>query len=182
MDRRALEDLIGQGLTQRALAGELGCSQTTVRYWLRRWGLTTQPALRARQARTLRDAGVHEVERACRKHGLARFVLDREGIYRCTRCRSERVAGRRRRVKEILIAEAGGRCVLCGYARHPAALEFHHVDPATKVFALGSNGITRALEIMRREAAKCVLLCSNCHAEVEVGFALLPPDGALSRG
>jgi hypothetical protein len=28
---------------------------------------------------------------------------------------------------------------------------------------------------MREEAAKCVLLCSNCHAEVEAGVATLLP-------
>ena len=80
------------------------------------------------------------------------------------------------------MAEAGGRCQLCGYDRHPAALQFHHVDPSTKGFALGASGLTRALEVMRREAAKCLLLCSNCHAEVEVGFAALPADAAHSSG
>jgi hypothetical protein len=28
-----------------------------------------------------------------------------------------------------------------------------------------------ALEAARAEAAKCVLLCANCHAEVEAGVA-----------
>jgi hypothetical protein len=28
--------------------------------------------------------------------------------------------------------------------------------------------------VMREEAAKCVLLCANCHAEVEGGAASLP--------
>jgi hypothetical protein len=72
-------------------------------------------------------------------------------------------------VKEILVAEAGGKCASCGYARHPAALQFHHLDPATKSFGLGVRGITRSIARLREEAAKCVLLCANCHAEVEVG-------------
>jgi hypothetical protein len=57
-------------------------------------------------------------------------------------------------VKELLVDEAGGRCALCGYDRHVAALEFHHVDPASKRFALGADGLTRALEVMRREALR----------------------------
>ena len=64
--------------------------------------------------------------------------------------------------------------MLCGYDRCDAALQFHHVDRATKRFALSREGVTRSLAKAREEAAKCVLLCANCHAEVEGGFAQLP--------
>ena len=59
------------------------------------------------------------------------------------------------------------------------ALQFHHVDPSTKAFTL-RDGDTRSLARMREEASKCVLLCANCHAEVEAGRARLPlaADGA----
>ena len=77
--------------------------------------------------------------------------------------------GRRRKVKAILIAEAGGRCRLCGYAGHPAALQFHHVDRTGKRFSLSQAGVARSLARARAEARKCVLLCANCHAEVEAG-------------
>ncbi len=63
----------------------------------------------------------------------------------------------------------GGSCQICGYARCLVALEFHHLDPAEKAFAVGQHGISRSLEKARKEAQKCVLLCSNCHAEVEAG-------------
>jgi hypothetical protein len=33
---------------------------------------------------------------------------------------------------------------------------------------------------VRAEASKCVLLCSNCHAEVEAGLAA--PPGGLGEG
>src|SRR3712207_8553742 len=48
-------------------------------------------------------------DRACAKHGLVSFRLDRDGSYRCKLCRQEYVADRRRRVKRILVEEAGGR-------------------------------------------------------------------------
>jgi len=76
---------------------------------------------------------------------------------------------RRRKVKAILIAEAGGRCRLCGYDGHPAALQFHHLDANGKRFSLSQQGVSRSLERARAEARKCVLLCANCHAEVEAG-------------
>jgi hypothetical protein len=74
----------------------------------------------------------------------------------------------------MLIEEAGGRCTLCGYDRSPAALHFHHRDPSQKAFSLGVRGITRGIDRLREEAAKCVLLCANCHAEVEAGVQEVP--------
>ena len=72
------------------------------------------------------------------------------------------------------MAEAGGRCVLCGYGRCVGALAFHHVDPSSKSFGLAEGGVGRSLENARAEVSKCVLLCSNCHAEVEAGMVDLP--------
>lgn len=79
----------------------------------------------------------------------------------------------------LLVEEAGGCCVLCGYARTVAALQFHHLDPATKRFNLSQNGHTIGIAAARQEASKCALLCANCHVEVERGIAHLP--SALSQ-
>ncbi len=106
------------------------------------------------------------------------FEVDRRS-YRCKRCRQEYVNRRRRKVKELLVAELGGQCALCGYDRSPTALHFHHLDPTTKTFGLSTRGIARAYAIARQEAEKCVLLCANCHAEVESGFASLPPRSTI---
>jgi hypothetical protein len=95
------------------------------------------------------------------------------GRSRCAQCNNEAVAARRRRIKEILVTEAGGTCVLCGYDRCLAALQFHHRDPEMKAFALSYQGVTRSLEKAREEARKCDLLCARCHAEVEAGVATL---------
>jgi hypothetical protein len=88
-------------------------------------------------------------------------------------CRVDAVARRRRTVRDTLISEAGGRCAICGHDRCPAAPHFHHLDPATKEFGI-RIGRTPALERLREEAQKCVLLCSNCHAEVESGVIAVP--------
>lgn len=164
--REMLEPLVAEGLSVRAIAAALGVSYATVQHWLKRHGLKTARAARPRspEART--------VQRTCPKHGLTDFVrYSAHDHHRCERCRKERVVARRRQVKALLVAEAGGRCVLCGYDRHPAALHFHHRDPAEKEFGLGVRGVARALERCRAEARKCVLLCANCHAEVEAGVA-----------
>jgi hypothetical protein len=77
-------------------------------------------------------------------------------------------------VKAILVEEAGGRCGLCGYDRCVGALAFHHLDPETKTFGLAEGGLARSLAQARAEAAKCILLCANCHAEVGAGLTVSP--------
>ena len=113
------------------------------------------------------------VTMGCARHGPTEFWLEPRGIYRCLRCRSEAVSRRRRRLKEILVAEAGGRCALCGYDRYVGALQFHHLEPGSKRFSLADAGLTRSLAKAREEARKCALVCANCHAELEAGRAAM---------
>ena len=85
------------------------------------------------------------------------------------------------------IALKGGKCCLCGYSRCLRALEFHHVDPSVKDFTIATfisrefyrsgwdaTGLTDFVwKKVERELTKCVLLCSNCHREVEAGVTEL---------
>jgi len=177
VERASLETGIGEGLSIAQLAARFGCSKGSVRYWMGKYGLrTANPPKRAAPPEFVaaRKAGLRSVIGRCCVHGSGRFVLEGSGYYRCVRCRAARVSDRRRKVKQILISEAGGACVLCGYRRSARALEFHHLDPASKGFALSSKGQARSLESLRAEATKCVLLCSNCHAEVEDGLMTVP--------
>lgn len=68
---------------------------------------------------------------------------------------------RRLQIKTELVLARGGRCEDCDYGRTIWALEFHHLDPRDKSFALG--GFHGAIARARAEAAKCVLVCANCH-------------------
>lgn len=83
---------------------------------------------------------------------------------------------RRRRVKETLVQEAGGCCRICGYDRNMRALHFHHLVPSEKRHEINAKGVAIALDKLRVEVRKCVLLCSNCHAEVEDGTTVVPAE------
>jgi transposase len=170
IERAVLEDLIGEGLSIAAMAGRLGVHRSTVGYWLRKHELRTAHALRRDDGRRAKAAGRATVRMTCLRHGETEFWMEGRGAYRCLACRRERVADRRRRVKEILVSEAGGGCRMCGYSRCLAALHFHHLDPDQKRFSMGREGVTRSLAVMREEAERCLLLCANCHAEVEAGI------------
>jgi transposase len=175
LTREQLELLVAEGLSIRRIAERLDVSAGTVRHWLGRYRLETARGARRRASREMRSDGLL----LCPVHGETAFVRRPDGRHRCRRCQTDAVARRRRRLKAILVTEAGGRCALCGYDRSAAALQFHHLDPNTKSFGIGLRGATRSLARARVEAAKCVLLCANCHAEVEVGDARLPHSPQL---
>jgi hypothetical protein len=55
------------------------------------------------------------------------------------------------------------RCADCGQ-RHPATLQFHHLNSENKTFTIG-DAVTRgfSLERIKKEISKCIVLCANCH-------------------
>lgn len=171
-----LERLAAQGLSIREMAMELDRSYSCVRYWLTAFGISTVRARKPRVelARAARREGRSRFIADCSRHGRTEFIVFAGDRSRCARCNVEAVTSRRRRVKRILVEEAGGACVICGYDRHIQALQFHHRDPASKRFGVASRGVARSLADARSEAAGCVLLCANCHAEVEAGVAQVP--------
>lgn len=80
----------------------------------------------------------------------------------------------------MLIAYKGGKCERCGYDKSSRALEFHHLNPSEKDFGI-SKVLTRSIQSLKEEADKCVLLCSNCHAEIHdelfnQGYSQFDPD------
>jgi DNA-binding CsgD family transcriptional regulator len=169
-----LRRLVESGASHREMAMALDRSPATIRHWLAKHGLRAQGSRRRALAREARRSGRKRAVLRCVHHGLTEFTLEGRGYFRCIKCRKERVSEWRRRVKRRLVEEAGGSCVICGYDRCVAALEFHHLDPATKLFALSREGVTRSFAEAQAEARKCVLLCSNCHAEVEAGITEVP--------
>lgn len=113
-------------------------------------------------------------DRTCKTHGVTTWGLENSGCWRCLKCRTMHVQGCRQRRKKYLVDHYGGKCVICGYNKCLAALEFHHVDPLTKKFGISEKGFTRSKEIVLAEADKCVLVCSNCHQEIEAGVTPCP--------
>lgn len=77
----------------------------------------------------------------------------------------------RRNMKKQAVKLLGGKCQICGYNKCIDALEFHHENPKEKEFKLGS-GNTISWKEYKKEALKCILICSNCHKEIhsEIGY------------
>jgi hypothetical protein len=93
----------------------------------------------------------------------------------------EAVVLRRRALKKRAIELMGGACLLCGYDKHPGVLEFHHLDATTKSFSISGGGFSRSWESLTIELRKCILVCANCHREVELGLHDLAHINALAK-
>jgi transposase len=169
VSKEDLERLLAAGLSLREIADRLDRSLATIRHWMKKYELKPSPR-RKRGS----ENGPREMVSQCKHHGETGFVREGRGYYRCKRCRLDRVSQRRQVIKRKLVDEAGGKCLICGYAHCQQALEFHHLDPSLKEFDLGRKGVTRSLARSRAEARKCVLLCANCHREVEAGITAVP--------
>ncbi|KKN73537.1 hypothetical protein LCGC14_0399830 [marine sediment metagenome] len=170
MKRTFLARCVSTALTQREIARLVGCSQTTVRYWLRKHGLKT-----IRRPRKVYHC------LACDK------VLDRDtkrwNKFCNTACFQEHcyrtyiagwLRGKERGggadgsvsdyVRRYLFEQAEGKCVKCGWAE---------INPVTQKKPLGVNhkdGNSRNHRLSNLE-----LLCPNCHS-------LTPTFGSLNNG
>lgn len=104
----------------------------------------------------------------CKHHGKTEYILEpSRDAYRCKRCRVENVTRKRKKIKKQLVEYFGGQCESCGYNKCIAALDFHHKNPNDKNFGISHRGLTRSFKKVLMEAKKCILLCSNCHRELE---------------
>lgn len=102
----------------------------------------------------------------CLKHGEVKHFLRKDSnTYRCSKCSSEAVSKRRKELVIKAVHYKGGKCSICSYNKCITALEFHHIDPTTKLFGI-SDGCTRSWEVIKVELDKCILVCANCHREL----------------
>ena len=70
-------------------------------------------------------------------------------------------------------------CEKCGESRL-YLIQFHHIDPNQKSFCIGANATSKSEDILTKEIAKCVCLCSNCHDEFHYFYGQKPSNPAKS--
>lgn len=92
------------------------------------------------------------------------YIYNRKSGGTLSTCNSCNTKQRLKKMKERAIKYKGGKCTFCGYSKCTMAMVFHHLNPNTKDFLISSN-YNRAWEDTKAELDKCILLCSNCHAE-----------------
>lgn len=166
MDIGLLKQYIEEGKSTWDISKTTGKSQTSVRYWLRKYGLNTK-------YRPFSDKEFYDTpnEHKCVSCGS---TLTGYTTKYCNDCRNKEnlkitydyQRKRSNERKKVLIEKAGGGCCRCGYSKNMAALCFHHKDPENKTYNLDSRKLSNTRwDSILEEFKKCELLCHNCHME-----------------
>ena len=106
-------------------------------------------------------------KKAARQH-----YLDNKEVYKSRR-RAWGIRTRRRNRTYLDDLRKLG-CSICGYNRCIAAIDFHHLNPASKDFDV-ANMVSncKTIRAIDTEVAKCIRVCSNCHREIHDGLIAL---------
>ncbi|NDB28151.1 hypothetical protein EB151_01220 [archaeon] len=92
---------------------------------------------------------------------------------------SNRKNRNRFRLKSEYRKRLGAKCQICGYDKCQNALQFHHIDPSKKKFAISDSlRKTFTQQEIDEEINKCILVCSNCHVEIHSNLIKLDENGA----
>lgn len=172
MNLSELKQYIEQGLSTYEISKATNKSQTNVRHWLKKYGLKTQN-LSFSQGYALKEKIIENgIEyRICSKcKNKKELVLNfykpspKKFYYWCKSCINKNTIAVQQDKKIQALNYKGGKCIKCGYNKYAGALDFHHLDPSKKDFAI-SRRKNCSLETIKSELDKCILLCRNCHAE-----------------
>lgn len=70
------------------------------------------------------------------------------------------------------------QCEQCGYNKHSAGLDFHHINPKKKESTIhqlmgGPAPNEDNIKVFETEIQKCIVLCANCHRETHAKYNFL---------
>lgn len=86
-------------------------------------------------------------------------MLDKVQREKARRRKANKKAEKIKVLTEVL---TNASCKDCGL-RDPAVLEFDHINPEEKLFDVGSMLENGTIPALKREMAKCEIVCANCH-------------------
>lgn len=158
MDKSLLESYVNQGLSTHKISKLTTKSQTTIRYWLKKYGLETNLS-KSSNSCIICNEPLKKRRRFCSESCRQKTKNKKHQRYTCQQNR-----GHKRKIE--LVNLAGGKCLKCGYNKNYSALQFHHINPEEKEDSLDIRVLsTKNWEWCLNELKKCQLLCSNCHFE-----------------
>lgn len=63
-----------------------------------------------------------------------------------------------------VVQRMGDKCSKCGVFYPLSLYDIHHTDPSKKKFEINTRTVVnKSWGEIWKEAAKCILLCANCH-------------------
>jgi predicted transcriptional regulator len=160
VNKNELQKLTKRGLSTYKIAEAMGCSQTNVRYWLKKFKLKTESDKPLDFCLACSKKLTGKSTKYCGENCKASYR------YSSQPNTNEYQKRRSKERKLFFIEQKGGCCQKCGYKKNLSALSFHHRSPAEKHFGLEGRKLSNtSIKKLQIEADKCDLLCLNCHAE-----------------
>ena len=175
MEKEKLKELfIDKNLSQRSIAKELQCSQSTVKYYIKKYCLV--------KTKGEKKVITEDITKVCSKCMVKKpasdFYFRKERVNelysQCRSCNSKDATERMQAIKLKLVELKGGKCQLCSFSEYVGALEFHHVDPKEKDKNVSRLIKSKINQQVIDEINKCVLVCSNCHKMIHAGIKKCP--------
>ncbi len=157
MKKDILASMVDKGFSTYQIAKLLLRSQTTVRYWLKKYKLSTVSS-----NKTHCVVCNKQLDAARRKYCSEKCRNKMK--YKNSNTYSLQVLRGRKRKKD-LVESRGGGCEKCGYNKCMAALDFHH-HKGIKNFRLDFRTLSNmSMSRILPEFENCTVLCANCHRE-----------------
>lgn len=164
MEKLELEEAVLERLTIKEISNRFDCSETNVRYWLKKYELKTA---RGPSGSLPKDLVNKRRCSDCGETDPGKFYGHKKRT--CSICQNRYNLEKGQEKKAFARAMLGDSCSSCGFDQYPCSLDIHHLDPEQKDLAFASmRGWT--LERISNEMKKCILLCSNCHRAVHNGL------------
>lgn len=166
MEKKELQELIDEGLSQRTISEKTGNSHTSVRYWLKKYNLKTKN--KTPQSTTDYENNQKYCSRCDETKVLDEFYERTDSkayASYCKKCSNQYYTERVRSVKIKMIEYKGGCCERCKLKledTHYSVFDFHHTNPEEKDPNFGKIKYQK-WEVIKEEIDKCMLVCSNCH-------------------
>lgn len=111
---------------------------------------------------SLRKDGLSSSCKDCNKANLKRDYYANKSYY------FEKNNKGRAKIREYINLKKT-KCSNCNES-HISCLDFHHLDPKTKMYNIGQlPNVSWCLKKIDEEIEKCILLCSNCHRKLHWG-------------
>ena len=171
MEYEELKAYLDRNLTLRQISAESKKSYTSVRHWMRKYGLKPNFANFKggyKPKQKIDEEGKRYCPHCQTYKDINEFYSRRKTNCsgHCKECVRIQTVKRGRQLKLECVAYKGGKCQSCSYNKCQAALDFHHRNPEQKDFAICRRyGSRKINDRMRKELDKCDILCANCHRE-----------------
>jgi hypothetical protein len=157
MEKHLLRDSVERGETLNQISKTLNISQTSARYWLKKFDLKLKRGARGKKPKDFQFPR----KCSCGETDPNKFYGNKTTVCAKCHCKNTLLKGQENRL--YIIQKLGSKCSNCGFDKWKTSLDVHHLDPSQKDVSFSTIRYwTR--DRIDKEIAKCVLLCRNCHA------------------